>query len=105
MAMPLSSDEASRFADLLKEHAESLTGRWTEMVARSLRGRLSHTELRRQVEDLRRGFEQALRAGSVHLTDEASAELRAQLGELSTSRARQGFSATETAISVYALKD
>ncbi|MEU4694623.1 STAS domain-containing protein [Actinoplanes sp. NPDC023714] len=103
--MPLSSDEASRFADLLKEHAESLTARWTELVAASLRGRLSSTELRRQVEDLRKGFEQALRAGSVHLTDEASAELRAQLSELSTSRARQGFGANETAISVFAFKD
>ena len=103
--MPLSSDEASRFADLLKEHAESLTGRWTELVAASLRGRLSSTELHRQVEDLRKGFEQALRSGSVHLTDESSAELRAQLTELSTSRARQGFNATETAVSVYAFKD
>jgi rsbT co-antagonist protein RsbR len=103
--MPLSSDEASRFADLLKENAESLTARWTELITTSLRGRLSNAELRRQVEDLRKGFESALRAGSVHLTDESSAELRAQLTEISTSRARQGFNATETAVSVFALKD
>ncbi|WP_433827981.1 STAS domain-containing protein [Actinoplanes sp. CA-015351] len=103
--MPLSSDEASRFADLLKEHAESLTARWVELAGASLRGRLSSAELRRQLDDLRKGFEQALRSGSVHLTDEGSAELRAQLAEISGHRARQGFSANETAVSVFALKD
>jgi rsbT co-antagonist protein RsbR len=103
--MPLSLDEASRFADLLNDHAESLTTRWVELVAASLRGRLSNAELRRQVEDLRKGFESALRSGSVQVTDESSAELRAQLTELSTNRARQGFNATETAVSVFALKD
>ncbi|BAL85387.1 putative anti-anti-sigma regulatory factor [Actinoplanes missouriensis 431] len=103
--MPLSSDEARRFADLLKEHAESLTARWAELAGAGLRGRLSGAELRRQVEDLRKGFAEALSAGSVDLTDERSAELRAQLGELSSHRARQGFTATETAVSIYAFKD
>ena len=103
--MPLSSDEAGRFAGLLKEHAEPLAVRWTELVVRSLRGRLSSSELQRQTTDLQRGFQHALAAGAVDLSDDASAELRAQLGELSNSRARQGFSATETAVSVYALKD
>ncbi|MBB2944975.1 rsbT co-antagonist protein RsbR [Actinoplanes lutulentus] len=103
--MPLSSDEASRFADLLKEHAESLTARWVELAGASLRGRLSSAELRRQLDDLRKGFEQAMRSGSAHLTDEGSAELRAQLAEISGHRARQGFSATETAVSIFALKD
>ncbi|MEU8244498.1 STAS domain-containing protein [Actinoplanes missouriensis] len=103
--MPLSSDEARRFADLLKEHAESLTARWAELAGAGLRGRLSGAELRRQVEDLRKSFAEALGAGSVDLTDERSAELRAQLGELSSHRARQGFTATETAVSIYAFKE
>ncbi|MEU4419415.1 STAS domain-containing protein [Actinoplanes sp. NPDC024001] len=103
--MPLSPDEASRFADLLKGHAEPLAARWTELVATSLRGRLSGAELERQTGDLQKAFQQALAAGAVDLTDEAAAELRAQLTELSNTRARQGFSATETAVSVYALKE
>jgi rsbT co-antagonist protein RsbR len=103
--MPLSSDEASRFADLLERHAEPLAARWTELVATSLRGRLSGTELQRQSSDLRKAFQQALAAGAVEVTDGAADELRAQLTELSTNRARQGFSATETAVSVFALKD
>lgn len=103
--MPLSPDEARRFAVLLESHAEQLTGRWIELVAAGLRGRLSSAELQRQTSDLQRGFQQAFAGGAADLTGEPCAELRAQLAELSSSRARQGFRATETAVSVYALKD
>jgi rsbT co-antagonist protein RsbR len=103
--MPLSSDEARRFAVLLESHAEQLTARWAELVATSMRGRLSSAELQRQTADLQRGFQQALAGGATDLGDESSAELRAQLSEISNNRARQGFSATETAVSVYAFKD
>jgi rsbT co-antagonist protein RsbR len=47
----------------------------------------------------------AASAGAQDLDSEAAGELRALLSELTTSRARQGFTATETAVSVYALKD
>jgi len=101
----LSSDEVSRFADLLKENEETLVAHWTEAVTTTLRGRLSQTELHRQTLDLQRGFQAALAAGVRDLDGDAAGELRAQLSEISSSRARQGFTATETAISVYALKD
>ena len=101
----LSSDEVSRFADLLKENEETLVAHWTEAVTTTLRGRLSRTELHRQTLDLQRGFQAALAAGVRDLDGDAAGELRAQLSEISSSRARQGFTATETAISVYALKD
>jgi rsbT co-antagonist protein RsbR len=103
--MPLSPDEAGRFSDLLSGHAEPMVARWTELVAASLRGRLSSAELRRQTADLQRAFQQAFAAGATDLGDDAAAELRAQLTELSTNRARQGFTATETAVSIYAFKD
>ena len=103
--MALSSDEVTRFADLMKGHGERLTARWTEQVAQTLRGRLSHAELQRQTAELQRGFASALGAGAQDLDGDASGELRALLSELSSSRARQGFSATETAVSVFALKD
>jgi rsbT co-antagonist protein RsbR len=101
----LSSDEVSRFADLLQGHEETLSGAWTEEVAKSLRGRLSHAELQRQTLDLQRGFQTALSGGAGDLDGEPAAELRAQLSELSGMRARQGFTATETAVSIFALKD
>ena len=103
--MALSSEEVIRFADLLKGQEETLVATWTDAIALTLRGRLSHAELQRQTLDLYRAFQSALSAGGADLKSEASAELRAQLSELSSNRARQGFTATETAISVFALKD
>jgi len=101
----LSSDRSGRFADLLKGHEDAVVASWTDEVAASLRGRLSRAELHRQTSELQKGFQGAFAAGAQNLTDDAAAELRAQLSELSSMRARQGFTATETAISVYALKD
>ena len=103
--MALSPDQAGRFADLLKASTDHLVGLWTDRVAQGLRGRLSHAELQRQTSELLRGFTTTLAAGATDLDGDAADELRAMLSELSSSRARQGFTATETAISVYALKD
>ncbi|GGR66612.1 polyvinylalcohol dehydrogenase [Micromonospora fulviviridis] len=103
--MALSAEQSGRLAGLLTEHADRLTERWTEIVAGSLRGRLSQAELSRQARELHRSMVDAARQGLADLADQHGGELRAVLAELSTSRARQGFSATETAISVFALKD
>ncbi|SCL64006.1 STAS domain-containing protein [Micromonospora chersina] len=103
--MALSAEQSGRLARLLTEHADRLTTRWTEIVASSLRGRLSQAELSRQAGELHRGMVDAAGQGLTDLADQHGGELRAVLAELSTSRARQGFSATETAISVFAFKD
>jgi rsbT co-antagonist protein RsbR len=103
--VPLSPEEASRFAALLEDQQEALVNAWTDRVANTLRGRLSRAELQRQTADLLKGLHLALAGGATDLTHEPAAELRAQLSELSTGRARQGFSATETAVSVFAAKD
>ena len=103
--MALSSEEGSRFADLLKGNEDALVASWTERIAATLRGRLSFAELHRQTLDLQKGFQTALSGGAQDLDDAAAAELRAQLGELSANRARQGFNANETAIGVFAFKD
>ena len=103
--MSLSTEEASRFAILLEENADNLVGTWTDQVAETLRGRLSRAELHRQNSELRSAFQQALAGGATDLDHEPAAELRAQLSDLSTTRARQGFSATETAVSVFAFKE
>jgi rsbT co-antagonist protein RsbR len=105
VTVALSSDEVSRFADLLKGSEEALVVAWTEEVTHTLRGRLSHAELHRQTLELQRAFQTALSGGAADLENgDAAAELRAQLAELSNLRARQGFTATETAVSVFALK-
>jgi rsbT co-antagonist protein RsbR len=101
----LTADEASRFAGLLENNRDALVTAWTDQLVRSLRSRLSHAELERQTSELRRGFQAALAGGATALADEAAAELRAQLTELSGIRARQGFTATETAVSIFAFKE
>ncbi|MEH0982188.1 STAS domain-containing protein [Micromonospora sp. CPCC 205556] len=103
--MALTTEESGRLADLLGEHDERIAQRWTDIVAASLRGRLSHAELRLQVQELHRSMIAAGRAGLTDIQTESAGELRAVLAELSRGRVRQGFSATETAVSIYALKD
>ncbi|MFG2047714.1 STAS domain-containing protein [Micromonospora sp. NPDC048935] len=103
--MALSTEESGRLAALLSGQAERVTSRWTEIVTSSLRGRLSQAELRRQVQDLHRVVVAAGEQGEVDLSTDNAAELRAALTELSRGRARQGFSATETTVSIFALKD
>jgi rsbT co-antagonist protein RsbR len=104
-AVALSTDEVGRFAGLLETSGEDLTTAWTDGVSRLLRGRLSHAELHRQTAELQKGFQSALAGGATDLEADAAGELRVLLGELSSTRARQGFTATETAVSVFALKE
>jgi rsbT co-antagonist protein RsbR len=103
--MGITVDESNRFAALLSEHAEHLVTRWAEVAAGSLRGRLTEAELRQEVQELHRVLVTTLGNGPFDLADENSAGLRATLADLSRVRARQGFTATETAISIFALKD
>ncbi|MEH0845123.1 STAS domain-containing protein [Micromonospora sp. CPCC 205711] len=103
--MALTAEESSRLAGLLSSHTDRVVQLWTETVTASLRGRLSQAELRLQVQDLHRSMINAGAEGLRDIRAEEAGELRALLSDLSRSRARQGFSATETAISIYALKD
>ncbi|GIF66193.1 polyvinylalcohol dehydrogenase [Asanoa ishikariensis] len=102
--MGLTAEESSRLAALLDTNAEKLTASWTDTVTASLRGRLTRAELLRQVNDLHGAIVEALRSADFDLTAGGSGSLRAALVDLSRSRARQGFSASETAVTVFALK-
>ncbi|WP_446217824.1 STAS domain-containing protein [Micromonospora sp. IBHARD004] len=103
--MALSAEESGRLARLLRENEERLIRRWAEVVGASLRGRLSQAELTRQVQELHRSMIDAAENGLTDLASEPGGELRAVLAELSRGRARQGFTATETAFSVFSVKD
>ncbi|MBO4205161.1 STAS domain-containing protein [Micromonospora echinofusca] len=103
--MALDAAQGSRLAGLLGDHAEQIVKRWADSVAVSLRGRLSQAELQSQVRELHRALLVALEGDGRELHAESAGELRAVLSELSRSRARRGFTATETAVSVFALKD
>jgi rsbT co-antagonist protein RsbR len=102
--MGLTADESGRLRALLETQAEKLTESWTDAVAAPLRGRLTRTELHKQVQDLHRAIIESLHAGAFDLGNDGSAALRATLVDLSRGRARQGFSASETAVTVFGLK-
>jgi rsbT co-antagonist protein RsbR len=90
-----------RMAAFLRDNHDKVVGAWSQQVAVTLRGRTSPEEARREVEDL-----YALIIRDMSGTDEhAAGELRAVLDELSRSRARDGFTPSETALSVFSLKD
>jgi rsbT co-antagonist protein RsbR len=91
----------TRMADFLRDHHDKVIGRWTELVVASGRGRTTGDEVRRELADL-----YSLIARVVSGTDDhAAGELRAALEELSRSRARDGFTPSETALGVFSLKD
>jgi rsbT co-antagonist protein RsbR len=90
-----------RMAAYMRDHQDKVVGRWTEIVVAGLRGRSSAAEVRREFEDL---YSLLVRAMS-GADQQAAGELRATLGELSRSRARNGFTPGETALGVFALKD
>jgi rsbT co-antagonist protein RsbR len=95
-----------RMAAYMRDHQDKAVDRWTELVVTGLRGRSSPAEVRRELEDL-----YSLVTGAMSGPDEPAAgeqavgELRAALAELSRSRARNGFTPSETALGVFALKD
>jgi len=90
-----------RMAAYMRDHQDKVVGRWTELVVTGVRGRISATEIRRELEDL---YALVLRTMSGS-DEQATGELRAALSELSRSRARNGFSPSETALNMFSLKD
>jgi rsbT co-antagonist protein RsbR len=88
-------------AAYLREHQDKVVSRWSDLVVAGMRGRSSAVEVRRELEDL---YSLVIRAMS-GADEQAAGELRAALAELSRSRARNGFSPSETALGVFSLKD
>ncbi|MEU8639157.1 STAS domain-containing protein [Amycolatopsis sp. NPDC048633] len=93
-----------RLSDLLREHGESLVERWAELAGAGLRGRATTTELQRDLGELFTTLLPVADESADALDGDRHRELRAFLADLSRNRARQGFSPTETAASVFALK-
>ena len=101
--MVAESGQPHRLAEVLDAERDRLIGRWTELAGSALRGRLTTVELERDLRDLYGALLPVVTLDA-ELNQAESADLKAQLADLSRSRARQGFSPTETASSVFALK-
>ncbi|MEW2063702.1 STAS domain-containing protein [Streptomyces sp. NPDC007002] len=90
--------------ELVSTDREKITSEWIDGVAGSLQGRISKAEVDRELRELYEALVEGLRAGGEETRGEGFSEVRALLTELSRNRARQGFTPSETAISVLALK-
>ncbi|MFD8595069.1 STAS domain-containing protein [Kitasatospora sp. NPDC059646] len=95
---------SERLVELLNRD-DAMQDQWVAAVAATLGGRISRAELERELTDLYQALAQALGKGSLDWRGEDYSEVRALLVELSRTRARHGFTPTETAISVFACKD
>jgi rsbT co-antagonist protein RsbR len=88
-------------AQFLRENQASVLDRWLEAASAVVGERVPEGELRRELEEI-----YGLVTRAIGRDDESAlGELRAVLAELSRSRARRGFSPSETAVAVFSLKD
>ena len=97
-------DPFARLVELLSTRQDELTVGWVALVTRTLAGRVTADELDRELHELYGAVVNALRGGAADVDAEQFAEVRALLAELSRNRARQGFSPSETATSVFGLR-
>ncbi|MEU5918812.1 STAS domain-containing protein [Streptomyces sp. NPDC047141] len=100
----MDSGNAKRLLDLMSSQRAELIAQWEEHVARSLHGRLSIVELGRELGELYDAISEALATGGFSGRGEGYTVVRSLLVELSRNRARQGFTPSETAVSVFSLK-
>jgi len=98
----------SKIPDILKSHEGDLLKDWIkqQLSGKTVRSDLmKESELRDQCEQFLRHLREAIRSGMVtDLTGNEWADLKSLLSEISASRARQGFSAGDTAAFVFSFK-
>ncbi|MGW8729514.1 STAS domain-containing protein [Streptomyces sp. NPDC055808] len=97
-------DSAVDLVGILSVDDKDLASSWVREVSGTLGSRVGKAELDRELRELYDALVEALRQGATDVHSEQMSEVRALLTELSRNRARQGFSPSETAISVFALK-
>jgi rsbT co-antagonist protein RsbR len=105
--MPMSPGRSSRIPQLLDRHEKDLLTAWMERQLQSAAARrdlLDDKELREQSRQfLRLVREAATTSDDIHGAEWAA--VRDLLGSISVSRARQGFTPSETATFVFSLKE
>lgn len=97
----------SKLAEILKKYEKEILEDWIKEQTAAVTKRedlMSDVELRKQSEDFLRLFVQAMQKEAVSIEGTQWDATRELLGNVSRSRAAQGFSATETATFVLSLK-
>jgi rsbT co-antagonist protein RsbR len=99
------ADDSQRVRELLRSNEHEVLRLWVEAAAEPLQGRVARSELERSCGELLTAFSEALAAPGLDVRTEEYVGVRALLSELSRDRARRGFTPTETASAVFALKE
>jgi rsbT co-antagonist protein RsbR len=100
----VTQSQEARVGTTLRERRAEIVPRWVQVVGSRARGRITSAELERELAPIFDQLVAGLESGATDLRQENFGEARALLAELSRNRARAGFSPTETASSVFALK-
>ncbi len=93
----------SRISEVLSRHGDEILSAWTERQTKD--PRVDGVELKELCQRLLELMRQAIEAGAINTRKPEWSEVRDLLGDFSRSRARQGFSPSETATLVFALKE
>ncbi|MFI0897576.1 STAS domain-containing protein [Streptomyces sp. NPDC020983] len=101
----MAQDTSDRLLNLLTGGQADFVEQWIRTVTSSLAGRLTPAEVQQDLTELYQALLVAVRRGGTATRGEEYGEVRSLLSELSRNRARQGFTPTETAISLFALKE
>jgi len=101
----MAENDGQRLLGQLLVDEQALLDRWLRAASAHLQGRTAAAELERAFRDLLTALSKAVSGGGLDVQHEAYGEVRALLTELSRDRARRGFTPSETAVSVFALKD
>jgi rsbT co-antagonist protein RsbR len=98
-------DTADRGWDVLTAERDAVIDRWTTVAAHGLAGRVTRAELERDVAEMFDALVTGSAVGGADVSADSYAPLRSLLAELARARARQGFTPTETAVGVFAVKE
>lgn len=102
--MTTDAGRGSRLTETMRASSDRLVSRWVELAAGAVRGRVTTTELEQDFKELLSTLLPVVGGDGTGLQQSEYTEIRALLTNLSRSRARQGFTPSETASSIFALK-
>jgi rsbT co-antagonist protein RsbR len=105
----MSAERKSRIADVIDHHEKDLLAAWVDRQLQSVTSRrdlINEAELREQARAFLRALRDAMASGNddIH-TGAPWTNTRELLGSISTTRARLGFTPSETATFVFSLKE
>jgi rsbT co-antagonist protein RsbR len=97
--------ETHQIFTLLHDQRERIFPRWIEAVGARSHGRRSSAETQVELRPIFDALVAGVSGGGVDVDNAAYDELRTILAEYSRARARQGFTPSETAFAIFALRD